>query len=367
MTFYHIKSNVGANGLFVRLAIFALLSLMTSDLLGQTLEYATNAPRIGDVVVKRQAEYFNPGNSGDDILWDFRNIEMTGKDNPTEFYQGNDSLLLSADDTCLFRYRLVSDSLQLYGYETPYVKIGYTAPLALLTFPCAYGYTVTNCYEGTGMYCNKNNISSKGTLIVEADGAGSVITASGDTLSNALRLHSIRTSSVCMYAQTDTLFVDSTYMKQEVQETYQWYVKGYRYPLYETISTSYYDNMTPVSCVQKAYACSTEDQAMLDDPINRIVLEEIHKEENKNADIIHYTVSNNGYTLQLHYSLDGEANVNALVCNSRGMVYERQNYHMQAGSGYQMSFDIMSLPRDEYVLYINVNGRVYNEKFETRR
>lgn len=349
-----------------KLLVITLLFLTASDVCGQTIDFSTNAPRSGDAIKKKQVEYFNPGNSGNNVLWDFRDIELDGEERYTKFFDGPDTLLWSTDNSCICRYQLTSDSLLLYGYETPYQQIVYSTPLVLQTYPYAYGYTMSNIYEGAGLYCEKHSVKNRGTLIVEIDGEGSVITANGDTLSNAVRLHSIRTSSLCMFNQTDTLFSDSSYIKQEIQETNQWYVRGYRYPLYETTSTAYYDHLNLVSCIQRAFIYSPEDQNLPDDPENDKILEEIEREKAEKMDIIHYHVTHDGSTLQIDYSLDAEANIHGIICNSMGMVYGRQVTRQHEGTNYQLSFNILTLPRGEYILYINVNGKVYNEKFEKK-
>ena len=102
----------------------------------------------------------------------------------------------------------------------------------------------------------------------------------------------------------------------------------------------------------------------LSDSINAEILASDSITSVGEPDIIHYTVRSNGSTLTMDYSLDAEANTHALICNSRGMLYGQQSTRQLAGAGYQMAFDISTLPWGEYVLYVNVNGKVYNEKFK---
>lgn len=342
--------------------MMALYSLVVLTVSGQAIEYRTNAPRIGDVIKKKQVEFFNSGNEGKDVVWDFSGLKSTGEKEQTEFLLDKDSVLCSVDSKMICRYYLTEDTLQLMGYENRLNKMVYTDPIILLTYPYAYGHNMTNVYDGTGMYCQRQVVKHRGTLIVEADAEGCIIDAEGDTLKNVVRVHSIRTSSLCMYAPTDTLFEDSSHIKQEIQETNQWYVRGYRYPMYETTSTAYYDNMEPVSCILSAYMYSPEEQSNAEDMENDQILEDIEREKAMEQDIIHYNVSNTGTSIVLGYSLDADANVSTLVCNSRGMVYGRKNAHQAAGTDYQMAFDTTSLPKGDYVIYINVNGKVYNEK-----
>lgn len=349
-----------------KIMVIATMLLSTVSIFSQTITYETNSPRSGDIVYKEVVDYFDPGNSGNHALWDFRDIIRNNASESVEYFIGPDSMLWEANPSSICRFYQTSDSLLLLSSETPYLDITYTVPVTFQVYPYAYGYVMNNNYEGIGTYCQKQAVKDKGTMIVEIDGAGSLITSDGDTLSHVVRLHSVLTSSLHMYGQMDTLCVDSSNIKQKICETYQWYVKGYRYPLYETSSTCYYEQLNLLSCIQKAYMYSAEKTVLAEDGENKKILEDIQNENSSANDIIHYTVSNTGTTLQMNYSLDENANINSMICNNTGIVYGRKVAHLQAGTDYQMTFDISFLPRGEYVLYINVNGKVYNEKFEKK-
>ena len=88
---------------------------------------------------------------------------------------------------------------------------------------------------------------------MEADAEGKIINCEGDTLNNVIRVHTTRLNSISMHTLSDTLLADTSHIKLEIEERYEWYVKGYRYPMYETTSICFYDNMTPVSYIHKAY------------------------------------------------------------------------------------------------------------------
>ena len=347
----------------IMLVVFSSFCLYCN---GQTIEHATNAPRCGDIIRKKPLEFFSFSQEGKDVLWDFSCLSTKGKKEQTEFFLDTDSVLCSMDSEMICKYQLADDSLKMIGYENSLKKMNYTEPIIMITYPFSYGYSINNHYKGIGSYYQNLVMKNTGSQIVEADAEGSIVISEGDTLKNVVKLHSIRTSSVGMYAQTDTLFSDSTYMKLEIKETNQWYVRGYRYPLYETSSTAYYDNMTLASTIQSAYMYSPEDEDLEKDDANKKILEEVEKEKQAEIDIIHYSVSNDKSELSLKYSLDADASINALICDIRGMVYGRKSAYQSVGSDYQMSFDITSLPKGQYVLYINVNGKVYNEKFNIR-
>ena len=333
---------------------------------GQTISYATNAPRCGDVIMKKPLAFFSTSNKGKDVLWDFSNVIDAGNKEKKEYYWDEDSVLCSLDLRMVQKIQLSEDTLKLVGYETKFEKMDYIEPLVMVTYPFSYGYTIENNYEGIGSYCQDLVMKNTGSQFVEIDAEGRIVTAQGDTLDHAIRLHTIRTSSVGMYSQDDTLFVDTTFIKQEIREQNQWFVRGYIYPLYETSSTAYYDHMDLVSTIQSAYMYFTDEQEVLEDEVNEEIKRKIEEEKQIAKDIIHYKVSHNGIRLSIDYSLDTDASINVLICNVRGMVYGRESGYHSAGLEYNMTFDISSLPKDRYILYLNVNGKVYNVKFDVK-
>ena len=349
------------NVLLMAVSVFVLHSY------GQTIDMATNAPRCGDSYVVRQMEYFAQGDEGKNVLWDFSELKSLDRKSRREYFLSQDSVLIGVDEECAMRYELAGDSLRCLGYDTRLKHMEYSEPMTLMTYPFGYGYNISNTYHGKGDYCKRLILKNGGTLMVEADAEGSIVYNEGDTLRNVLRVHTTRLNSVSLHAQTDTLMEDTSRMKQEIEEHYAWYVRGYRYPMYETSSICFYDNMTPVSCLQKAYRYLPEELANNEDfkdSVNSEILMEDSIAGIASEDIIHYTVKNDGCTLTMDYSLDADASINALISNSRGMLYGRRSTRQPAGTDYQMDFDIVSLPEGEYVLYVNVNGKVYNEKFK---
>ena len=347
-----------------RNVLLMAVSLSVLHSFGQTIDMATNAPRSGDGYVVRQMEYFAQGDEGKNVLWDFSELKSLDRKSRREYFLSQDSVLIGVDEESARRYELAGDSLRCLGYDTRLKHMEYSEPMTLMTYPFSYGYSITNPYSGIGDYCKRLILKNGGTLMVEADAEGVIINADGDTLKNVLRVHTTRLNSVSMHALSDTLMADTSRMKQEIEEHYAWYVRGYRYPMYETSSICFYDNMTPVSCIQRAYHYCADDMSEMSDSVNEEILATDSIANVAEQDIIHYTIKNDGCTLTMDYSLDADASINALVCNSRGMLYGRRSTRQPAGTDYQMDFDIVSLPKGEYVLYVNVNGKVYNEKFK---
>lgn len=329
-----------------------------------SITHECNGIRLGDRVEKQQMEYTNPGDSGEEKVWDFSEVRTVGT-NASEFFCDSDSVVIcELEPTRINKYSFRTDSLLLVGYETPLTKVDYSYPINVFAYPFSYGQSFTAPYYGKGKYCKTNAVELEGVTDVEADGTGTLILSESDTLRNAIRVHSIRTGSVAMHLEGDTTAVARSRMKQEIEERYQWYARGYRYPLFETVSTSYYDDMELVSCIQTAYLYSPDKQHLLTDELNESVQRADSLEEHSQtaSDIIDYSVTLNGNTVSIDYSLTESATITALLCNHRGMTYRRTTTSNPAGEHYEMTLNCSGLEPDVYILYINVNGKVYNEK-----
>ena len=334
----------------------------------QTIDYLANGPRIGDVMNRVPLTPFDVGKEGSDVLWDFSNIEDIGESSLVEVFQSSDSVLCTQDISKTQKLYLSSDTLKLIGYENRFVKMNYSTPFILLTYPFEYTNRIENSYEGKGIYCQHLLMKQSGVQSVESDSKGRLITSDGDTLRDVIRLHSFCTGFVEMYSPNDSLQIDSAFRKLEITETYQWYARGFRYPIYESSSVSYYDKkLSCVSTIQTAYRYVILENASVKDEVNDSIRNTIKDKINKDDDIIRYYITNNGSELTIHYDLDADATISTLICNDQGILYGREKVSQSKGTDYQMSLDIQSLPKGRYVLYINVNGKVYNEKFNVAR
>lgn len=334
------------------------------------IQSSTNSPRLGDNVVKQEVPYFSSGLPGDDVMWDFSMLDPI-RDYPIEYFCDTDSVVLKGiEPEIMYKYVSQIDTLKLIGYENPQTYMCYTEPVVLLTYPFSYGDSLRTFFRGIGVYCLKNGIRTRGSVSVDADAYGSIILPD-DTINDVLRLHVIKSGSVNMNILSDTTVFDPDNLKQEIEERYQWYARGYRYPLFETISTSYYNNMEYISSYQKAYACFPAEQHLLGDSIN----EEIMLKDSVSCgsydnvgenDIIHYSVETNGSNVIVNYDLDSSANITSLICNQMGFVFRRNSVFQSAGDDYSLNIDCSGLRKGVYILYLNVNGKIYNEKINLK-
>ncbi|NDV97654.1 T9SS C-terminal target domain-containing protein, partial [Dysgonomonas sp. 521] len=192
--------------------LFIALSLVLS-LSGQ-LNTSHNHYRAGDVLIKQQVEYMNPGQAGGNKLWDFSRLKSVNDEYTLEYalpplegdsiyilggkrykkkgLQDNE-LIVGTEHNTMYYYHLTNDSLLQMGHENPSVILEYIHPMTLMKFPLNYGQTVFSNYKSEGLYSGTVDIRTQGTMTTTADAYGKMILPSGDTLSPVLRVKTIQT------------------------------------------------------------------------------------------------------------------------------------------------------------------------------
>ena len=191
---------------------------------------------------------------------------------------------------------------------------------------------------------------------------------------NTLRVYTVNTEAIRL--NKDSCRNDSDNLKQVITEQYQWYAHGYRYPVFETITSSTYDNMSHVATQQYAYRCLPEMQTELSDSINDRIRQEgrftadglIHsgnsgKASQNNDAGFAYDLVVNGKTVTITYNIEQTATIRILIVDVMGNIYQNIQQTNPEGNNYSVSIDCSSLRRGQYIAYINVNGNIYNKKF----
>ncbi len=329
------------------------------------ISFEHNCLRANDSIQRQEIEFFYVGDSGDDITWDFPQLNYITS-YPVSLFCDSDSVFLGEiTPHQILRYAMRHDSLMLISQESPMEIVTFNRPVSVLAYPFSYSDSYSDTYYGSGIYCQTHNIDKGGSISVSADGRGTLILGE-DTLENTIRIHRMRTGYIRMFDVEDSIEPHDRWQKQEIEECYLWYARGYRYPVLETISTSYYDNMELVSCIQKAYCSNPEQQSLIDDAHNEGIryADSLMNGHISRPDIIHYSISSSGSYITLSFSLLADASISLLVCNRVGMVYRRDSFTTPAGQDYVREMDCSGLTPDTYILYINVNGMIYSEKLK---
>ncbi|HMM04997.1 MULTISPECIES: T9SS type A sorting domain-containing protein [unclassified Dysgonomonas] len=356
------------------------------------LNSSHNHLRPGDVLIKQQVEYKDPGGAGKDQLWDFRDIK-TLNDAYTLTYSlpplegdsvyilgatrypkkdiSDDELIVGTEHNTMYYYRMIHDSLLQTGHENPVVELKYTNPMVLMQYPLNYGQSITSDYTSKGLYSGTVDIHTHGTMVTVADAYGKMILPSGDTLSPILRVKAIQT---ILNTPVEGSSGIETGDQGKQLETCRWYSKGYRYPVFETVRNINIADSTTI--FSTAFFYPPQEHLYLDtDPENQALLDELWKgTEEKQAidptaktvmlqDIMVCKIYPNPIVsvMNIEYELKQDARVSFELYSIEGLPVKKIAAESKTAGTYYETVDCSNLSPKNYVLRIIANGIFVNE------
>ena len=205
---------------------------------------------------------------------------------------------------------------------------------------------------------------SEGITTVRVDAEGSLVLAENDTVRNVRRVHTIDSYSICM--DLDSAALDTAKLTQVIDERYEWYLPESQYPILEDFTSTTYCDMEAIGTTKHAYCNLPENQETY--YITPGDENETEEEEGSSSDeqqipeIIHYRIEIQGKVIKIKYDLDEDATITTIVANHKGMLCLSKQWTQDAGLECFVQIDCDSLRPGVYILYINVNGKVYSEK-----
>ena len=317
-----------------------------------------------DSLQKSKIRYFSPGKGGKDRVWDFSRKLGSKESSQVMFYKDSTGVVSVVEQGKILYYRTTPDSLILFASESSLEKRDYARKKFSKRFPLQYNDSITKRFRCEGVYCGNHPFREVGTTTVKVDANGSIVLAENDTVKNVRRVHTIDSYSICM--DIDSVALDTAKLTQVIDERYEWYLPESQYPIIEDVTSTTYLNMNAVGTAKYAYCNLPEDQVAYyitqEDEDATDETDNSFDEVQDEPDIIHYNVSNNGGVINITYDLDAEATISTLVASHMGMTYRQRTWNQQAGQGYSMQIDCNGLRHGTYILYLNVNGKIYSEK-----
>ena len=321
-------------------------------------------PASADSLVKSRIRYFSPGMGGRDRVWDFSGKLRSKGSSQVMFMKDSTGVVSFIEPGRIGYYLTTPDTLVLLGSESPLEKREYAVSKVTRKFPLAYGDSISKPFRCEGMYCGDHPFREAGLTTVKVDADGAIVLAENDTVRNILRVHTIDSYAVCM--DIDTAALDTARLTQVIDERYEWYLPDSQYPIIENVTSTTFFNMEPIGTTRYAYCNLPEGEAACYvTPDDEDVTDEqdgFSEESQPISDIIHYEIETQGKIIHMSYDLDEEATITTIVANHMGMVYISRQWTQAAGQGYSMQIDCNGLHSGMYILYINVNGKVYSEK-----
>jgi hypothetical protein len=377
----------------MKIIFLMLISAFTGVLsVSGQLNTQHNHFRPGDVLIKQQVEFIDPGSSGANKVWDFSKLN-TINDEYTLTYSlpplegdsvyilgdirynkknvSDNELIVGTEHNTMYYYHLSGDSLSQMGHENPAVKLAYTSPMVLMLYPLNYGQSVSSVYKSEGLYSGTVDIRTQGIMTTSADAYGKIILPSGDTLSPVLR---VKTEQTILDIPDELSVNTDKNDKGKLLETCRWYSKGYRYPVFETIRNINLSDSTEI--FSTAFFFPPQDHLYLDtDPENQALLDELWKgtEEDQVIDPTAKTVTLEDImtckmypnpvisVLNLEYELKQDAKVSFELYSIEGLPVKKIAAKSKTAGNYYETVDCSGLHPKNYVLRITANGLFVNE------
>ena len=344
--------------------LLVLLMLVSIPVWSQNmLTKETNLMRDSDNITLQPVAFSYPGNNGKSVVWDFSNVDVSNEDHNINFSVDSLKHFHKIEDGEISSYVLCNNKLEQYKIENRLLKMKFAPRLLTMKYPLNYGDSISSSFDGYGRYCGNHVVRVSGQVSLEIDGEGSLILSKKDTLNNVLRVYTLTTKA--MAVDFDYAVIDSTKLKQEIEEKYEWYARGYRYPVYTIIQRTSFSNLQPVGTTRYAYRLLPENYAVPHDAPNDSILSRDSLQSvlanARNDNFFHYHVMLDNSFVNVDYISDRDVHITALLSNSMGILYCRQNVTAKAGSQSAISFSSAGLPRGQYVVYLNVSGKIYSK------
>lgn len=299
--------------------------------------------------VKEQVEYKDPGASGTECQWDFRQLKSLSNDYPVEYFVPDSSrmnVICGHEGRNRNYYKQENDSIWCIRYENSTFYIDYSCPELLLRFPFVYGDTLSSSFEGNGRYRNQASLFVKGSTRVSADASG-VLKLPGETFEDILRTHTER-----QYTQINN---DSVSIKSDI---YAWYVSQIGRPIFESkiVTLQGAGADTTLSAVSyyypPEYLIAQENLTEKDSTETEVLeIEQIFTE----AEYLPNPVEND---LTIRYRLTRASTIWFTLHSSGGVCVRQTTNHEEDEGLHTQIIPMSGLMQGVYTLYVHVDDLV---------
>ena len=368
---------------------FYIIVLLLSGIPGMlsaqhVLRRDLNLPRAGEEIIKQQVEYKNPGRAGENVLWDFGQLQSINDEYRLSYSEPvaiKDSIYILGMDTILvenltgkllvgtehytmYYYYISKNRMLVMGHENPTTLLQYAEPLIASVYPMQYGDSCRRGYQAKGMYSSKFPFTSDGEAQIKADAYGMMILPSGDTLRSVLRTHTTQTIRQVFQKgeQTTDLYNSSL-------ETFKWFSKGYRYPIFETIRSIIVTDSTEIINFETAFFYPPQEHYYLKKDLgNQALLDSVrvgvaHPETDPWAGLTYNMLPNPvKYTpLEVEIYLPRPANIRVQLRNSMGLIVKDEVKGSFPTGVCSFQVETYSLTLGNYILDIWLNEKLISE------
>ncbi|GHT74120.1 hypothetical protein AGMMS50262_06470 [Bacteroidia bacterium] len=347
-----------------------------------------NMFRAGDILYKQQVEYKDPGRTGASVLWDFSQLNVVNDEYELRYFAGEQEGITGMEHLTLYHYSLRNDSLLLLGFENQTTQLKNRQPELLLHFPVNYGDTAGSYFYGHGKYGNRLELDEMGTIATAADSYGMMILPSKDTLKQVLRTRTLKViaeesrpigeeyyykDTAAIQLPADSIdFRLATDSVLFVVETFRWYEKGYRYPVFETVRSweQHRDSLDHEFLATAFFYPPQEQYFLSEDEANSAVLEAMEEEAITDTivdpwagltwNIFPNPVKNSDLSVEIYLPKNAN-NVHVQLRNPMGLIVSNKDLGFFAEGTHAFGVDTWTLPVGNYILDIWLDEKLISE------
>ncbi|MCR4773309.1 MAG: hypothetical protein K5854_02980 [Prevotella sp.] len=329
--------------------------------------------------MKQEVKSMNVGECGSNIVWDYSELKELGDVQRIDYVASptNEEAIERTEHGTIYSYVEKHDSLRFTGYENRLIKIWLFKPILMMRYPFSYGDSIQGCTQGVGKYCENLTISELGRYTVKADAKGMMVIPNGDTLRNVMRIHTNILLSSKSTPDNENPFVkhydvlsdkdvndkianDSNIIELNI---YQWYAKGYRYPVFET-------RMYGNGSAESFYYPIEEQEGMYDKENEDVRKEESEKSiinndgnkgiDNQNLEYCITETSTDRFEVECkpNKPMDIECN----LCTVDGMLIVHKKSHSDGVEPQKFTINLSGLRHGVYAINIKAMGKTYSRQ-----
>lgn len=344
-----------------------LIFISSPIIIGKDFRFELNKqcqfPLIGDEIDRIQVSGIEPGDAGDAVIWDFRDVEVVNN-NRSVSYSNEDSILCALDGLTTYYYQSRGDTLYWCGYENSLTLMVDSIAAIAMVYPMVYGDSISKRFYLKGLYCMRKQIASTGQTTIVADSYGMIYMPEGDTLHNVLRVKRINDSFVRITRHDDYSAIDvsADSLLRLVDVTYNWYAEGYRYPIAESHCYTYFQNGEILSEIASAYLCPPSEQQFIGiDEDNMMIRAQSRTTNNAAPDqtsdykpspslFDELEISQSKEKLMISTTRDYNHTIGYILTDVQGIVYSSGDCQSPGIT----EVDISRLPLGDYILSVGV-------------
>ena len=374
----------------IALSILLLITPLCWIFPQHRLESHLNMFRQGDEIIKQQVEYKDPGRSGENVLWDFSRQVLVNEAYRVNYFEtprgasGEEApvFISGREHRTSYNYSLENDSLLAWGFRNASTLVENSQPELLLRFPVTFGDSTRHYFYGHGKSGNRLELDIMGRTTTKADAYGMMILPNGDTLKHVLRTRTLKIISETVkpitreygekHRNPPYILPDSIDLRIRedsvlfILETFRWYEKGYRYPIFETVRSWERHKAKPeYEFLSTSFFYPPQEHYYLEEDEENLALVLEGEEENRDPwEGLTYNVFPNPVTTVATVELYLPRPVQAMRVQLRSILgdilIDEQKGSFQPGVC-SFSLEAYTLPRGNYILNIWLDDKLIEQ------